>query len=223
MQILFKNIFKLLLAKGFVSTRTQRNIFIDVIKNKIHCLGNCCVGLTERNNNILNFLFVSKIKQVQASQEAVYSKISDLSNLQVLKERMANPDAQARIAEQMGQDKVDKMAQYLDNVSFDTDTITFGGSPVGDICLKVVEREEPKCVKMEGQGTPIPLNLWIQVVPNGDDASAIRVTLRAELNFFIRQMVSKPLQQAADGIAEMLARIDYNDNNNGKQALGEEC
>ena len=42
--------------------------------------------------------FVSKIKQVQASQEAVYSKISDLSNLQVLKERMANPDAQARIA-----------------------------------------------------------------------------------------------------------------------------
>ena len=167
--------------------------------------------------------FVSKIKQVQASQVAVYNKISDLSNLQALKERMANPDAKARIAEQVGQDKVDKMAQYLDNVSFDTDTITFGGSPVGDICLRVVEREVPKCVKMEGQGSPIPLNLWIQVVPNGDDASAIRVTLRAELNFFIRQMVSKPLQQAADGIAEMLSRIDYNDSDDGKQTVGEGC
>ena len=167
--------------------------------------------------------FVSKIKRVQASQVAVYNKLSDLSNLQALKERMANPDAKARIAEQVGQDKVDKMAQYLDNVSFDTDTITFGGSPVGDICLKVVEREVPKCVKMEGQGSPIPLNLWIQVVPNGDDASAIRVTLRAELNFFIRQMVSKPLQQAADGIAEMLSRIDYNDSDDGKQTVGEEC
>lgn len=167
--------------------------------------------------------FVSKIKHVQASQVAVYNKISDLNNLQALKERMANPDAKARIAEQVGQDKVDKMAQYLDNVSFDTDTITFGGSPVGDICLKVIEREEPKCVKMEGQGSPIPLNLWIQVVPNGDDASAIRVTLRAELNFFIRQMVSKPLQQAADGIAEMLSRIDYNDSDDGKQTVGEEC
>ena len=153
--------------------------------------------------------FVSKIKQVQASQEAVFAKISDLSNLQVLKERMAEPDAQAKIAEKVGEDRVSEMAQYLDNVSFDTDTITFGGTPVGDICLKVIEREEPKCVKMEGQGTPIPLNLWIQVVSNGDDASAIRVTLRAELNFFIRQMVSKPLQQAADGIAEMLTRIDY--------------
>ncbi|MBP5361297.1 MAG: hypothetical protein J6129_07480 [Bacteroidaceae bacterium] len=153
--------------------------------------------------------FVSKIKQVQASQDAVFAKVSDLSNLQALKERMADPEAQAKIAEKVGDEKVSQMAQYLDNVSFDTDTITFGGSPVGDICLKVIEREEPKCVKMEGQGTPIPLNLWIQVVPNGDDASAIRVTLRAEFNFFIRQMVSKPLQQAADGIAEMLARIDY--------------
>ena len=154
--------------------------------------------------------FVSKIKQVQAPQEAVFAKVSDLSNLQALKERMAEPDAQAKMAEQVGEDKVNQVAQYLENVSFDRDTITFGGSPMGDICLKVVEREEPKCVKMEGQGTPIPLNLWIQVVANGEEAAAIRVTLRAELNFFIRQMVSKPLQQAADGIAEMLSRIDYN-------------
>lgn len=155
--------------------------------------------------------FVSGIKQVQASQEAVYRKVADLSNLQALKERLSNPDTQAKMAESVGEGKVSQMAQYLNSVSFDRDTITFGGSPVGDICLRVVEREEPKCVKMEGQGTPIPLNLWIQVVSKGDDAAAIRVTLRAELNFFIRQMVSKPLQQAADGIAEMLARIDYNE------------
>ena len=64
--------------------------------------------------------FVSKIKQVQASQEAVFAKISDLSNLQVLKERMTDPEAQARMAENVGSDKVEKMAQYLDNVSFDS-------------------------------------------------------------------------------------------------------
>ena len=39
--------------------------------------------------------FVSKIKQVQASQDAVFAKVSDLSNLQALKERMADPEAQA--------------------------------------------------------------------------------------------------------------------------------
>lgn len=154
--------------------------------------------------------FVSGIKQVQASQEAVYRKVADLSNLQSFKERLTDPEVQAQMAGSVGQDKVEQMAQYIDNVTFDRDTITFGGSPLGNICLKVVEREEPKCVKLEGQGTPVPLNLWIQVVGKDNNEAAIRVTLRAELNFFIRQMVSKPLQQAADGIAEMLARIDYN-------------
>lgn len=154
--------------------------------------------------------FVSGIKQVQASQEAVYRKVSDLSNLESFKQRLADPEVQAQMAGSVGQDKVEQMAQYIGNVTFDQDTITFGGSPLGDICLKVVEREEPKCVKLEGQGTPVPLNLWIQVVGKDTEQAAIRVTLRAELNFFIRQMVSKPLQQAADGIAEMLARIDYN-------------
>ena len=149
------------------------------------------------------------MKQIQASQGAVYDKISDLSNLEVLKQRMADPSMREQIASQMGQDKVEQFAQYLDNVSFDRDSITISGSPVGNVCLRIIEREEPKTIKMQGEGSPIPLNLWIQLLPNGDDASALRVVIKAELNFFIKQMASKPLQKAADGIAEMLARIPY--------------
>ncbi len=153
--------------------------------------------------------FKSGVKQIQAPQEAVYDKISDLSNLEVLKQRMADPSMRERIASQMGQDKVEQFAQYLNNVSFDRDSITISGSPVGNVCLRIIEREEPKTIKMQGEGSPIPLNLWIQLLPNGDDASALRVVIKAELNFFIKQMASKPLQKAADGIAEMLARIPY--------------
>ena len=149
------------------------------------------------------------MKQIQAPQGAVYDKISDLSNLEVLKQRMADPSMREQIASQMGQDKVEQFAQYLDNVSFDRDSITISGSPVGNMCLRIIEREEPKTIKMQGEGSPIPLNLWIQLLPNGDDASALRVVIKAELNFFIKQMASKPLQKAADGIAEMLARIPY--------------
>ena len=151
----------------------------------------------------------SGVKQIQAPQGAVYDKISDLSNLEVLKQRMADPSMREQIASQMGQDKVEQFAQYLDNVSFDRDSITISGSPVGNVCLRIIEREEPKTIKMQGEGSPIPLNLWIQLLPNGDDASALRVVIKAELNFFIKQMASKPLQKAADGIAEMLARIPY--------------
>lgn len=146
--------------------------------------------------------FKSEVKQIGAPQSVVYAKISDLSNLETLKQRMADPA-------EMGQDKVDQMAQYIDNVSFDTDSITISGSPVGSVCLKIIEREAPKTIKMQGEGTPIPLNMWIQLLPNGDSASALRVVVKAELNFFIKQMVSKPLQKAVDGIAEMLARIPY--------------
>lgn len=149
------------------------------------------------------------MKQIQAPQGAVYDKISDLSNLEVLKQRMADPSMREQIASQMGQDKVEQFTQYLDNVSFDRDSITISGSPVGNVCLRIIEREEPKTIKMQGEGSPIPLNLWIQLLPNGDDASALRVVIKAELNFFIKQMASKPLQKAADGIAEMLARIPY--------------
>ena len=153
--------------------------------------------------------FKSSVKQIQAPQSVVYGKISDLSNLETLKQRMADPATRERIAAEMGHDKVDQMVQYMDNVTFDSDSITISGSPVGNVCLRIIEREEPKCVKMQGEGTPIPLNMWIQLLPNGDDASALRVVIKAELNFFIKQMVSKPLQKAVDGIADMLARIPY--------------
>lgn len=153
--------------------------------------------------------FKSAVKQIQAPQGAVYNKISDLSNLEGFKQRMADPAMREKMATQMGQDKVEQFLQYVDNVSFDTDSITISGSPVGNVCLRIIDREKPKCIKMQGEGTPIPLNLWIQLLPNGDDASALRVVLKAELNFFIKQMVSKPLQKAVDGIAEMLAHIPY--------------
>ena len=131
--------------------------------------------------------FKSGVKQIQAPQGAVYDKISDLSNLEVLKQRMADPSMREQIASQMGQDKVEQFAQYLDNVSFDRDSITISGSPVGNVCLRIIEREEPKTIKMQGEGSPIPLNLWIQLLPNGDDASALRVVIKAELLKSLRQ------------------------------------
>lgn len=153
--------------------------------------------------------FKSEVKQIQAPQAAVYSKISDLSNLETLKRRMADPETVKTMAERIGHDKLEQVRQYMNNITFDADTITVSGSPVGNVCLRIIEREEPKTVKMQGEGLPVPLNLWIQLLPNGNEASALRVVIKAELNFFVKQMVSKPLQKAVDGIAEMLAHLPY--------------
>lgn len=154
--------------------------------------------------------YVSEVKTVYAPQKAVYDKISDLSHLSALKERLADPAAKEQISSQFGEDKTLAAMQYINKVTFTQDTVEVGDTPVGSLKLQIVEREEPKCVKLEGVGTPVPLTVWVQIVDRGEQESALRVTLRAELNFFMRQIVGKHLQQAADGLAEMLSKINYN-------------
>ena len=153
--------------------------------------------------------FKSGVKQIQAPQGAVYDKISDLSNLEVLKQRMADPSMREQIASQMGQDKVEQFAQYLDNVSFDRDSITISGSPVGNVCLRIIEREEPKLVKMQLEGSPVPGTLWLQLLPSSDGTTRMKLTVGVELNFFMRKMIEGKLKTGIDKLADMLAMIPY--------------
>jgi hypothetical protein len=37
----------------------------------------------------------------------------------------------------------------------------------------------------------------------------MRVTAHAEVNFFMKKMVEKPLKKGVDGIADMLSKIPY--------------
>ena len=78
---------------------------------------------------------------------------------------------------------------------------------MGNITLRIVEREEPKCIKFASEGAPIQLYVWIQLLPHTTYECKMRVTVGAEVNFFMKGMVAKPLQQAADGLANMLSAI----------------
>lgn len=154
--------------------------------------------------------FVSNVKTIPYSQEKVYLKLSDLRNLQSLKEKINSADASSINAiPGVDEGKMEQARQYLNNLEFDQDSISIGGTPVGNIKIQIVERDEPKCIKFEGQGTPIPLNLWIQILPIDADSSKVRVTLRAELNIFLKGMLQKPLQEAVERIADTLAIIPY--------------
>ncbi len=161
--------------------------------------------------------FVSSIKVIPASQQTVYEKLSDLNNLHDVKEKLSAPEAEDRLKQMARDNNEGRLAKHFSNlkeklekVEFDRDSITFKGSPMGDICLQIIEREEPKVIKFEGKGTPIPATLWIQLLPVDDVSCKMRITLRAELNFFIRQMASKPLQEGVEKMAEVLASLPYN-------------
>ena len=114
--------------------------------------------------------FESSVKQIPYSQEAVYRNISDLRNLEKVRDRVPE----------------DKIKDF----SFDEDTISINVPPVGELKLRVVEREEPKCVKFETAQSPLPFNVWIQMLPVDEQNSKMKVTVKAELNPFIKGMVS---------------------------------
>lgn len=150
--------------------------------------------------------FESEVKHLTQSQEAVYARVSDLSNLGRLKERLDDPEVQAKIGEQVPADKMDELRKYAESLTADTDSLQLA-SPMGSITLRIVERDDPKCVKLASEGSPVPLYVWIQLLPESENGCKMRVTVGAEVNFFMKGMVAKPLQQAADGLASMLASM----------------
>ena len=53
------------------------------------------------------------------------------------------------------------------------------------------------------------MNLWIQILPVEAGQAQLKVTIRAEVNMFMKAMVTKPLQDGVDKLAEMLSMIPY--------------
>lgn len=132
--------------------------------------------------------FESSVRQIPHSQQAVYNMLSDLSNIDRVKDRIP--------------------ADKLNDLTFDADSMSIS-TPMGAVKLKIVDREEPKCIKFETEQSPLPFNFWIQILPVTDTTCNMKLTIKAELNPFIKGMVSKPLQEGIEKIADALQMINY--------------
>jgi len=147
--------------------------------------------------------YESAVKHLDVSAEVAYERCSDLRHLEPLKEKLFSPQAtEALAAHDVPADKIEELRNYIKNITFEPDCLHLT-TAIGEVTLRIVEKD-PKCLKFAGEGTPIPLYLWVQLLPEGE-AAKMRVTIGAEVSFFMKGMVSKPLQQAADGLATILA------------------
>ena len=133
--------------------------------------------------------FESSVKVIPYSQERVYEKLADLSNLEAIKDRLP-------------EDKVK-------NMSFDTDTLSFNVDPVGQLTLRIIEREPSKCIKFETTNSPLPFNMWIQLVAVSEEECKLKVTIGLEINPFMKAMVQKTLNEGLEKMADMLSMIQY--------------
>ena len=149
--------------------------------------------------------YESQIKQVPFSQSAVYAKLADLTNLAVIKERFDDPVVQ----EKFPADKIEEVRKAVQQMEFTADTVSVPAGPIGSVAVEIVEREPEKCVKFSSTNSPVSFKLWIQMLPTSDTTSKMKVTIDADLNFFMKQMVGPHLEKGVDKFADMLAMIPY--------------
>ena len=133
--------------------------------------------------------YESSVKCIPYPQEQGYAKLEDRNNIEGIKDKLP-------------QDKVKDLTYSRDEASVNV-------PPIGNVTLRVIDREEPKCIKLEMAGSPIPVFIWIQIIPDGDSASKMRVVAKAEINFMLKAMIEKPLKEGLEKIAEALSLITY--------------
>ena len=133
--------------------------------------------------------FVSEIKRIPHKAEHIYGMLSDLSNLERVKDRIP--------------------AGKVKDFTFDSDSCSVSVDPVGKICFQIVEREPNQLIKFATTNSPIPLHLWIQLKEVAEADTCMKLPVGAALNPFIKQMVAKPLQEAIDKMAEVLTVLPY--------------
>jgi hypothetical protein len=153
--------------------------------------------------------YESSVKQIASPISKVYAKLSDLNNLEALKSKLDDPHMTDIMKEKVPEEKLAEIREKLDSMLFDRDSVSVDVQPVGVVAIRIIEREEDKCIKFESTNSPIGFKLWIQLLPTSDTSCKMKLTIDAAVNMFIKAMVDKPLKEGVEKLADMLAMIPY--------------
>jgi carbon monoxide dehydrogenase subunit G len=134
--------------------------------------------------------FESAVTKATCNDSEIFGLLSDLNNIEKIKDRIP----QGMIKE----------------LEFDTDSCRFSVDPVGQVGLQIIEREPAKTIKFAADRSPVDFNLWIQLKQVAENDTRIKVTLKADLNPVIKLMLSKPIENFVNKLAEILSTLPYN-------------
>lgn len=133
--------------------------------------------------------FESSVKKADYNDSEIFNVLSDLNNIEKIKDRIP-------------EDKIK-------NLEFDTDSCRFTVDPVGQVGLRIIEREPSKTIKFGAEQSPVAFNLWIQLKQVDENDTRIKVTVKADLNPMIKMVVSKPMETFVNKLAEILSQLPY--------------
>ena len=131
---------------------------------------------------------VSKIGAIRQQEDQVYHFLSDFRNLDPL----------------VPEEKISHWNSSEDQCHFDVNGI-------GSIEMEIIEKEPNKLVKVASmKKSPVPFTLWIQIKQVDEMDTRVRLTAQAEMNPFMKAMLSKYLQQGLDAMVDKLAEYFNN-------------
>nr|WP_321407296.1 SRPBCC family protein [uncultured Carboxylicivirga sp.] len=100
----------------------------------------------------------------------------------------------------------DKITNWQSN----GDSCRFTIDPVGEVGLRIIEKEEFKTIKYTAEGkTPFNFFLWIQLKEVAEDDTRIKLTIKADMNPMIKMVASKPINKFLEVLSDAIAKHQY--------------
>lgn len=131
--------------------------------------------------------FESPIKFISHSSSVVFDFLSDFNNFESILPR-------------------DKVSNWEST----GDTCRFKVQGIGEIGLKIIEKEPPQTIKYTADGkTPFNFFLWVQLKEVPDNDCKLKLTIRADLNPMLQMIVSDPVKKFLDVLANAIANYPY--------------
>ena len=134
--------------------------------------------------------YESKITSAPCSAQQIYRVLSNLQNLE-------------RVKDLIPKDKIQEMEIEPDRVRMKMDGLA------QMITIAIVDRIENDTVKFGAEGIPMDANFWIQMKEVSPTDTRLKLTVKADIPFMFKFMIEKKLQTGLDQAAEMLAQFPY--------------
>ncbi len=134
--------------------------------------------------NISELKVESKVGKLNRNDEEVYKFLSDFNNFSNL----------------LPQDKVKNWNANVDECSFEIENI-------GQVGLKIIEKEPHSLVKITGsESAKFDFFLWVQLKQIENLDTRIKLTIKAKLNPLVKSAAKKPLQDFIDTLVDQLSK-----------------
>lgn len=133
--------------------------------------------------------FLSTPHSIAQGSSLVFDKLSDLSRIP--SKEMETPYGTVALA------------------AIDSESCNLSIGNLGHITLQITEKIPTQAIKMEIQNAPVAGMVEIDLTEDNPKNCRLQVKLRADLNVFMAAVAKKPLQEATEKLAQLLASLEY--------------